>query len=128
MIDGLPYICHLAISEQWIVHYKSASMAESISKREEEARFMHNFDTEFALHHRDALTAIAERLELDYAVIDCAETPDGDLLVFEIDNVGWVHATDPVDIFPYKEAQMNKVFAAFRAMLIKSMGMSRNTN
>lgn len=57
---------------------------------------------------------------MDYAVIDCAETPDGSLLVFEIDNVGWVHATDPVVTFPYKQAQMDKVFAAFRAMLIKT--------
>jgi len=128
LIDGLPYICHLAISEHWIVHYKSANMAESIYKREEEARFMRSFDTEFALRHRDALLTIAERLELNYAVIDCAETSEGSLLVFEIDNVGWVHATDPVDIFPYKQAQMSKVFAAFRAMLIKAMGMSRNTN
>lgn len=120
LIDGMPYVCHLAISEHWVVHYKSASMAQSISKRNEEASFMHHFDTDFALRHQNALLAIAERLELDYAVIDCAETPDGSLLVFEIDNVGWVHATDPVEIFPYKQAQMSKVFAAFRAMLNKT--------
>ena len=39
------------MGEQWIVHYKPASMAESISKREEDARFMHNFDSEFVLRH-----------------------------------------------------------------------------
>jgi hypothetical protein len=120
LIDGRPYACHLAISEHWIVHYKSASMAESISKRNEEASFMQHFDSDFALRHQNALLAIAERLALDYAVIDCAETSDGSLLVFEIDNVGWVHATDSVEIFPYKQAQMSKVFAAFRAMLIKN--------
>lgn len=121
LIDGLPYICHLAISEHWIVHYKSANMAESLSKREEEARFMSNFDTEFALRHQDALLSIAERLKMDYAVIDCAETTDGNLLVFEIDNRGWVHATDPIDLFPYKQEHMSKVFSAFRAMLFKAM-------
>ena len=97
------------MGEQWIVHYKPASMAESISKREEDARFMHNFDSEFVLRHWDVLLAIADWLELNYAVIDCAETSDGSLLIFEIDNVGWVHATDPADIFPYKQVQMNKV-------------------
>lgn len=128
LIDGLPYICHLAISDDWIVHYQSASMAESVAKRAEEANYMQHFDTEFALRHHDALLTIASRLKLDYAVIDCAETPDGNLLVFEIDNTSWVHATDPVEIFPYKQAQMAKVFSAFRAMLIKTMTLTRKTH
>lgn len=80
---------------------------------------MHDFDTGFAVRHGAALRLIAERLALDYVVIDCAEMADGKLLVFEADNRGWVHATDPVDVFPYKQASMRKVFAAFRAMLFK---------
>ena len=120
LIAGLPYICHLAIGEHWIVHYKSADMTASADKRAEEDSFMRDFDTGFALRHREALRSIAGRLALDYVVIDCAETPDGKLLVFEADNRGWVHATDPVDIFPYKQAPMRKVFAAFRAMLFKA--------
>jgi len=32
-----------------------------------------------------------------------------------------VHAIDPVDVFPYKQPQMRKVFAAFRAMLANAM-------
>lgn len=124
LIDGLPYPSHLAIGEHWVVHYKSAGMNESGAKREEEADFMRGFDTGFALRHREALRAIAERAALDYVVIDCAETADGKLLVFEIDNRGWVHATDPVDLFPYKQACMNKTFGAFRAMLLKAMDAS----
>jgi hypothetical protein len=94
-------------------------MTASADKRAEEARFMHDFDTGFAVRHGAALRLIAERLALDYVVIDCAEMADGKLLVFEADNRGWVHATDPVDVFPYKQASMRKVFAAFRAMLFK---------
>lgn len=124
LIDGLPYASHLAIGEHWIVHYKSAGMNESSAKRAEEADFMRGFDTGFALRHREALRAIAERATLDYVVIDCAETADGKLLVFEIDNRGWVHATDPIDIFPYKQACMSKTFDAFRAMLLKAMDAS----
>lgn len=120
LIAGLPYICHLAIGEHWIVHYKSADMTASAGKRAEEDRFMRDFDSGFALRHREALRLVAERLALDYVVIDCAETPDGKLLVFEADNRGWVHATDPVDIFRYKQAHMRKVFAAFRSMLFKA--------
>lgn len=118
LIDGRPYISHLAIGDHWIVHYKSAGMSESHAKREEEANFMRDFDTGFALRHREALKAIAERSALDYVVIDCAEAADGSLLVFEIDNRGWVHATDPVELFAYKQPFMRKAFDAFRAMLL----------
>jgi hypothetical protein len=60
---------------------------------------------------------VGRRIGLDYLVIDCAETPRGELLVFEADNIGFVHATDSADVFPYKQPQMRKVFAAFRQML-----------
>lgn len=120
LIGGHPYVSHLAIGDHWIVHYKSAGMSGSSARREEEADFMRDFDTGFALRHRDALRAVAERSALDYVVIDCAETADGNLLVFEIDNRGWVHATDPGDSFVYKQPYMRKAFAAFRAMLIEA--------
>lgn len=128
LIDGIPYICHLAISDNWIVHYGSAGMMDSATKREEESRFMRDFDTDFGKRHQEALRSIAEKLALDYVVIDCAETMGGDLLVFEADNRGWVHATDPVDLFPYKQAPMKKAFAAFRAMLFKAMNAPGNPN
>ena len=121
LIDGEPYVCHLAINEDWIVHYGSSKMGESAEKRKEEADFMQRFESEFLPRHCAALSEIANRLELDYVVIDCAETGDGKLLIFEADNRGWVHATDPVDLFPYKQKFMEKVFAAFRSMLIRAM-------
>ena len=123
LIDGHPYICHLAISNHWIVHYKTSGMNESLSKRQEEASFMENFDSDFAARHCNALTSISNRLELDYVIIDCAETPNGELLIFEIDNYCWVHATDPEDVFPYKQNHMNKVFSAFQSMLIKKKAL-----
>jgi hypothetical protein len=126
LIDGLPYTCHLAISEHWIVHYASANMDKSSAKRAEEADFMNGFETGFALRHHDALLAIGKRLRLDYVVIDCAETTAGELLIFEIDNRGWVHALDPVDLFSYKQAPMDKLFAAFRRMLLKAKNSNGN--
>jgi hypothetical protein len=118
LIDERPYACHVAISDRWIVHYMSAGMLESAAKRAEEALFFASFDDDFAYRHHDALLSIAKRLELDYVGIDCAETPDGKLLVFEVDSGMTVHSMDPVDIFPYKQPQMRKVFGAFRQMLM----------
>jgi hypothetical protein len=56
-------------------------------------------------------------LGLDYYAIDCAQTLDGRLLIFEADTAMLVHAMDPADVYPYKETQMQKVFTAFREML-----------
>ena len=92
-------------------------MLESPVKRAEEARFFATFDDEFARRHHDALACIAARLELEYVGIDCGETPAGELLIFEVDSGMTVHAMDPVDVFPYKQPQMRKVFRAFRRML-----------
>lgn len=117
LIEGHPYICHMAISQHWMVHYLNAGMADSVEKREEEARFMAGFDTGFAPRHAPAFEAITQHIPLDYVGIDCAETMDGKLLIFEIDSDMIVHAMDPIDLYPYKQPQMQKIFTAFRAML-----------
>ena len=39
-----------------------------------------------------------------------------------------VHSMDPVDLFPYKPPQMDKVFRAFQAMLRKCSGRSSGRN
>jgi glutathione synthase/RimK-type ligase-like ATP-grasp enzyme len=120
LIEGKPYACHLAISENWMIHYKNADMSESAEKRAEEASFMVDFDEVFARRHQEAFRIIGERMGLDYLVIDCGETPDGKLLIFEADNLGFIHALDPVDIYPYKRPQMRKIFGAFYEMLRKA--------
>jgi hypothetical protein len=120
LIDGTPYACHMAISDRWMVHYLSAGMRESVEKRAEEAQFFADFDDHFARRHHDALLAIAKRVELEYFGIDCGETNQGELLVFEVDSGMTVHAMDSVEIFPYKRPQMRRVFNAFRQMLFGS--------
>ena len=50
-IDGVPYACHMAIAEQWMIYYLNANMGASAAKRAEEAAFMAEFDTGFARRH-----------------------------------------------------------------------------
>ena len=125
LIDGRPYVCHMAISDRWVVHYMSAGMVENAEKRAEEARFFAAFDQDFARRHHHALLSIARQTELEYVGIDCGETPAGEFLVFEVDSGMTVHAMDPVDLFPYKQPQMRKVFSAFRQMLIDTAARHR---
>jgi hypothetical protein len=116
-VDGRPYACHLAIADRWDLWYLNAGMSLSANKRAEEEHFMRAFDFDFARRHAHALAAMTARIGLDYFTVDCAETRDGSLLVFEADNTAIVHDMDPVELFPYKQPQMRKVFDAFIAML-----------
>jgi len=117
IIDGRPFVCHMAISQHWMIHYLNANMRNDAAKRAEEASFMANFDGDFAVRHAAAFRTIADRSGLEYLPIDCAETQDGKLLVFEVGTAMIVHAMDPPDLFPYKRPQMEKVFKAFQTML-----------
>lgn len=117
LIEGRAYASHMAISDNWMVHYLNAGMTESAEKRKEEERFMESFDSDFGARHARAFESICARVGLDYLVIDCAETTNGELLVFEIDAGAVVHAMDSAQMFPYKHVQMRKVFGAFQRML-----------
>jgi hypothetical protein len=118
LIDGVPFACHMGVSTHWMIHYLNAGMYEEQWKREDEARFMAGFD-DFAQRHRAALEAIYRRSGLDYVCIDCAQTADGELLVFEIDHAMVVHAMDTEAMFPYKQQHMQKVKNAFRDYLLR---------
>jgi len=125
IVDGCAYACHMAIADRWDIWYLNAGMAFSESKRREEAEFMRDFDDAFAARHKSALTAMIERVGLDYFTIDCAENDNGELLIFEADNTAVVHNMDSPEQFPYKPAQMRKIFAAFAAMLYRRAGADR---
>lgn len=121
LIDGVPYAGHMGVSAHWMIHYLNAGMTESAVKRAEEECFMRDFDVDFARRHASALQRLHERFGLEYLVIDCAQTRQGELLVFEVDPGAVVHSMDPEEMFPYKRPAMQKIFAAFRAMLQRVM-------
>lgn len=116
-IRGRLFPCHMAVSARWMVHYVNADMETNASHRAEEAAFLAGFDEGFGRRHAAALAHIDRTLGLDYYGMDCAETEDGRLLVFEIDTAMLVHAMDPEDLYPYKKPAMRRLFAAFREML-----------
>jgi Large polyvalent protein-associated domain 3 len=126
-IDRQPFLCHMAISSNWMVHYLNAGMTESADKRAGEASAMAEFDHGFARRHAAAFDALHARLGFDYYSIDCAETRDGRLLVFEADAAAIVHLMDPAELFPYKQPQMHRVFAAFEVMLRRRAGLPAAT-
>jgi hypothetical protein len=123
--DGRPYACHMAIADRWDIWYLNAGMSESAAKRLEEETFMRTFDIGFARRHRTALAGLADRIGLDYFMIDCAENNRGELLIFEADNTAVVHNMDSPELFPYKPPQMRAIFEAFAAMLYRRARLGR---
>ena len=117
LFDGRPYLAHMAVGDRWMVHYLNAGMDQDPAKRAEEAAAMDGFDQGFARRHAAALAAMHARLGLDLFAIDCAEAPDGSLLVFEADVAMVVHDLDPADLYPYKKPQMRRLFDAFEGFL-----------
>ena len=119
LIEGKPFLCHMGISNHWMVHYPYQEMIESTARRAEEDLAMTTFAEGFAQRHQNALAAIQEEIQLDYFGLDCAEDTNGNLVIFEVASAMLVHAMDSPEIFPYKAAQMQKVFGAFRNTLEK---------
>ena len=121
MVEGRPYVSHMAASAHWMVHYVNAGMYEDAAKRAEEARFMDDFDA-FCARHQAAFAAIQERLALDYYCMDAAQAADGRLLIFEIDHIMVVHAMDSEALFPFKQRHMARLRAAVRDLLLRRSG------
>jgi hypothetical protein len=123
-VGGQPFVSHMAVSERWMVHYLNAEMGQA-ANRAEEAHVMAGFDEGFALRHRAAFEALTQTIGLDYFGIDCAETQDGRLLVFETDVAMIVHAMDSAELYPYKKPAMSKLFKGFVASLATAARQSR---
>lgn len=116
-VGGKPYPCHMAIGSDWSLWYLNAGMEADARKRAEEQKFLLDFDKTFGARHAIALSEIARRVGLDYFAIDCAETADGKLLLFEGDIAMIVHDMDSPEIFPYKAPAMRRLFGSFVRML-----------
>ncbi|MEO8244905.1 MAG: tetratricopeptide repeat-containing protein [bacterium] len=113
LIAGRPFASHRAASDHWMVHYLNAEMWSHADRRAAEADWMASFDTDFAARHAEAFAALHRIFGLDYFGIDCAETADGRLLVFEVDTAMIVHDMDDAAMFPYKKPAMKKLFDGF---------------
>lgn len=115
-VAGEPLPIHYAVSSRWMVHYLNADMLNNSEHRAEEESFLREFGA-FATRHAKALDGLGRRLGLDYFQIDCAETDDGRLLIFEIGTAMIAHDLDCPLTFPYKAANARRVFDAFRRMI-----------
>jgi hypothetical protein len=83
---------------------------------------MDGFDQGFALRHAKAIEGLYSAFGLEYFAIDCAEMPDGRLLLFEADVAMIIHAMDSPELYPYKPRAMAKLFKGVMELLRKKRG------
>jgi len=117
MIGGHLYPLHLAISNDWKIHYFTADMAENADHRAEDAAFLDNMPRVLGPRAMQALTQIQAALGLDYAGIDFGLSPAGDLLLFEANATMVVNPVAPDQRWAYRQPGIERIFSAVRTML-----------
>jgi hypothetical protein len=118
-VDGDLFPLHLAISSHWKVHYFSADMAENVSFRHEEERFLNDMPSVLGPKAMRALQDVCVTLGLEYAGIDFALSADGSILLFEANATMVVFPPNPDPVWDYRRQAIDTVLNAATNMLLK---------
>ena len=111
-VDRRVYPYHLAIGEDWLLHYWRAEMNKAPWKKAEEERFLDDWRGAFGDR-----AAAAVRLDLDYGGMDCALTADGRVLLFEANACILLHLDESAADFPYKHRHVPPIREAFTQLV-----------
>jgi tetratricopeptide (TPR) repeat protein len=117
-VDGALYPMHVAIAQQWKVHYFSAHMTEDAGKRDEDARFLADPEAVLGTAALAALERVCAAVGLEYAGIDFALDRAGRVVVFEANATMIVLPPGPDPMWDYRRAPTARVIDAVRAMLL----------
>lgn len=117
-IDGRLYPVHLAIAQQWKVHYFSGAMAESSAHRDEERAFLDGMEGVLGPAGLRALAGVRDALALDYGGVDFGRDRDGRLLVFEANAAMAIYPPPDDPRWAYRRPAHERAIAAVRTMLV----------
>jgi glutathione synthase/RimK-type ligase-like ATP-grasp enzyme/Tfp pilus assembly protein PilF len=122
MIDKQLYPLHLAISENWKVHYFTSDMADKESHRQEEARFLEEMPAVLGEQAMRALGHVRDALGLDYAGVDFGLGGDGNLLLFEANATMVIARPGSEAHWAYRRAAVERILAAVTEMMMAKAG------
>lgn len=118
-IDGAIYPLHLAISNDWKVHYFSADMSESPEHRAEDEAFLADMRGTLGPQVMQTLERVRDALGLDYAGIDFSVDSAGRVLVFEANATMVIPVPKLEEQWAYRRAPVDRIIAAAQAMLVE---------
>jgi hypothetical protein len=124
-VDRQVYPFHLAIGEDWLLHYWRAEMARSPWKLAEEERFLDDWKSVFGPQAVAAAEQVAQRLDLDYGGMDCALTADGRLLLFEANATILLHLDEAPGAAPAKHRHVPPIRDAFTKLVLDRAAAAR---
>jgi glutamate/tyrosine decarboxylase-like PLP-dependent enzyme len=122
IVDGQLYPLHLAISEDWKIHYFSADMRDRAEHRREEANFLADMANVLGAKAMAALEALAGVLDLDYGGIDFGLNEAGEILLFEANATMVVEQPDGDPRWDYRREAVGRIHAAVRDLLLGRAG------
>lgn len=128
MIGGQIYPLHLAISRNWKVHYFTSDMADKPDHRSEEAIFLGDMPAALGNKAMTALEGIRDTLGLDYAGVDFALAPDGDLLLFEANATMVIAVPDADERWAYRREAIGRIIDAVVAMIMRKSTAAQRTH
>jgi Flp pilus assembly protein TadD len=116
-VDRQPYPYHLAIAENWLVHYWRADMEKSEWKRREEELFLRDWRNVFGRIATAAVEEVAQRMNLDYGGLDCSVLLSGEVLFFEANACMLMQLDDTEGDFLYKRGAVYRIRDAMTTMV-----------
>jgi tetratricopeptide (TPR) repeat protein len=117
MIDGRLYPAHLAISDDWKVHYFSAAMADFPEHRAEDKAFLEDMPGVLGPRAIESLHRIRQALNLDYCGVDFSLGLNGEILLYEANATMNIQPPDADAIWAYRRAPLQQIADAVRVML-----------
>jgi glutathione synthase/RimK-type ligase-like ATP-grasp enzyme len=116
-VNGRAYPLHLAISNDWKVHYFTSAMADNAAYRDEERRFLSDMAGTIGVKAMAGLQRVREILALDYAGIDFGLNAARELLLFEANATMVVNLPDRSEQWDYRREAVLRIHQAVRTML-----------
>jgi tetratricopeptide (TPR) repeat protein len=117
LVDGRVHPLHLAVSNDWKVHYFTADMADQPAHRAEDAAFLTDMAGVIGAPAMAALTRVQAALGLDYGGVDFAVSATGELVVFEANATMVIPPPPPEPIWDYRRAPVAGLLEAVKVMI-----------
>jgi hypothetical protein len=102
-------------------------MAERPDLRAEEARFLADMAAAIGPLAADALAAVCDRMDLDYAGVDFGVSARGELLFFEANAAMTIAPPDADPTWDYRRAAIDHALEAARKLLLTRAGVHAQT-